>query len=632
MKKVHREIRYSYIHVSVQWSIIELQGASGKLLYRLKAERKMIYMKQLRTVCLAGLITVSLAAVCHAEVTTKVAVKDYMPQVNTLYVDDDFNDQQSETPQVSTAYANPVKKYADEDVTVASETDGNKFLKLNSTKGFIYPVARETIGKKKLTISFDVQKGDAASIYLEIGRGKENQTYHAKFATLNVWSSGGTVDFAGADGAAKRSKQFAALADNAWTNVTMTFERKKQADGTYVSEVTELFVAGKQIDLGAAAGAALTADWWTGSINTEGTLSIRSTKTGNYIDNLLIYEPVDKTETIVEKSAYMPEIKTLIADDGFENRPADQRANTAVTYAIPYPVKIGMEGTDGTFSENGWGSYVRQDDTGNKYLELGGHWRSGPYTPGANNTDKLAVSFEVGYKSGSSSTCNGKIYIGKSVPIAFQLYSNQSIKLFYDTENGDATSSSAQNVYKAAADKHKIELVFKREVDNAADGGYNVYMENMYIDGSEVAAVRGVRFGNIDWWSSDNAYTFRLRCNEPYAVLDSFLIYEPIADEEVHALVTSFPEIKGDIAENSSVTASATVTNTSGADKKVLAALAIYEDGMLKNIKMQEFDVPNGTKDVSFVSDPLVCRNISSDKAYGAKAFVWSDMVSVTGD
>ena len=42
-------------------------------------------MKQLRTLCLAGLITVSFAAVCHAEVTTKVPVKDYMPQVRKIF-------------------------------------------------------------------------------------------------------------------------------------------------------------------------------------------------------------------------------------------------------------------------------------------------------------------------------------------------------------------------------------------------------------------------------------------------------------------------------------------------------------------------------------------------------------------
>ena len=56
-------------------------------------------MKQLRTLCLAGLIAVSFAAVGHAEVTTKVPVKNYMPQVKTLYVDDDFNNQQLGTPR-----------------------------------------------------------------------------------------------------------------------------------------------------------------------------------------------------------------------------------------------------------------------------------------------------------------------------------------------------------------------------------------------------------------------------------------------------------------------------------------------------------------------------------------------------
>lgn len=588
-------------------------------------------MKQLRTLCLAGLIAVSFAAVGHAEVTTKVPVKNYMPQVKTLYVDDDFNNQQSETPQVSADYANPVKKYAKQDVTVASETDGNKFLKLKLYNGFIYPVARETIGKKKLTISFDVQKGDDKTIYLEIGRGKENQTYHAKFATLNVWSNGGTVDFVGVDGLDKRSKQFAALADNAWTNITMTFERKKQADGTYVSEVTELFVAGKQIDLGTAAGAPIRADWWTGSTNTEGTLSIRSTKNRNYIDNLLIYEPEDrKTETIVTKSSYMPEIKTLIADDGFENRRADQRADTAVTYTIPHPVRIGFVNKYGDYEDNSWGSYVRKDSTtANQYLELESHLKSGPYTSGATNADRLAVSFEMGYKTGSSGNCDGNIYIGNSPVFAFQLYANKQMKLFYSADGGEATTDSS-NIWKAAADMHKFEFVLRRVAN--ADGGYDVYMENMYFDGEAVKALSNKKFTNVDWWSSDVAHTFRVHCASARARFDNILVYEPITNEEVHALVTSFPEIKGDIAENSSVTASATVTNTSGANKKVFAALAIYEDGMLKSIKMQEFDIPDGTKEIPFTSDPIVCQNISSDKAYGVKAFAWSDMVSVIGD
>ena len=224
-----------------------------------------------------------------------------------------------------------------------------------------------------------------------------------------------------------------------WTNITMTFERKKQADGTYVAEITELFVAGKQIGLGTAAGAPIRADWWTGSACTEGTLAIRSTNKGNRIDNVLIYEPEDrKTETIVTKSSYMPEIKTLIADDGFENRPADQRANEKVTYAIPHPVKIGFWGSDGVYKENSWGSYVRKDSTAeNQYLELQDHPRSGPYTPGATNADRIAVSFEMGYKTGSSGNCEGNIYIGNSPMFAFQLYSNTQMKLFYNTEGGD---------------------------------------------------------------------------------------------------------------------------------------------------------------------------------------------------
>lgn len=588
-------------------------------------------MKQLRTLCLAGLIAVSFAAVGHAEVTTKVPVKNYMPQVKTLYVDDDFNNQQLGTPQVSTDYANPVKKYAKQDVTVASETDGNKFLKLKLYNGFIYPVARETIGKKKLTISFDVQKGDAKTIYLEIGRGKEKQNYHAKFATLNVWSDGGTVDFVGVDGLEKRSKQFAAFADNAWTNITMTFERKKQADGTYVSEVTELFVAGKQIELGAAAGAPIRADWWTGSTNTEGTLSIRSAKDSNYIDNLLIYEPEDrKTETIVTKSSYMPEIKTLIADDGFENRPADQRADTAVTYTIPHPVRIGFVNKYGDYEDNSWGSYVRKDSTtANQYLELAEHINSGPYIPGATNADRLAVSFEIGHKTGDKYGCNGNIYIGNSPVFAFQLYANKQMKLFYDAAGGEATTNSA-NIWKDAADMHKFEFVLRRVAND--DGGYDVFMENMYFDGKAVDALRNKKFTSVDWWSSNVARTFRVHCVSANARFDNILVYEPKTDEEVHALVTSFPEIKGDIAENSSVTASATVTNTSGANKKVFAALAIYENGMLKSIKMQEFDIPDGTKEIPFTSDSIVCQNISPNKTYGVKAFAWSDMVSVIGD
>lgn len=588
-------------------------------------------MKQLRTLCLAGLIAVSFAAVGHAEVTTKVPVKDYMPQVKTLYVDDDFNNQQSETPQVSADYANPVKKYTKQGVDVASETDGNKFLELNSKQGFIYPVARETIGKKKLTISFDVQTGAAGKMYLEIGRGGTNQDYLTKFLTVNMWGAGGKMDFECTDGTQKRSEQFKGFQADKWTNITMTFERKKQADGTYVAEITELFVAGERVALGAVAGAPIRADWWTGSVCTEGTLAIRTTNLGNRIDNILIYEPEDrKTKTIVTKSSYMPEIKTLIADDGFENRPADQRANTKVTYAIPHPVKIGFESSEtGGLKEEGWGSYVRQDGTGNKYLELESHLKSGPYTPGATNADRLAVSFEMGYKTGSSGNCDGNIYIGNSPVFAFQLYANKQMKLFYNADGGEATTDSA-NIWKGAADMHKFEFVLRRVAN--ADGGYDVYMENMYFDGEAVKDLSNKKFTNVDWWSSNVAHTFRVQCASAKARFDNILVYEPITNEEVHALVTSFPEIKGDIAENSSVTASATVTNTSGANKKVFAALAIYEDGMLKSIKMQEFDIPNGTKEVPFTSDPIVCQNISSDKAYGVKAFAWSDMVSVIGD
>ncbi len=589
-------------------------------------------MKQLRTLCLAGLITVSFAAVCHAEVTTKVPVKDYMPQVKTLYVDDDFNDQQSETPQVSTAYANPVKKYANQAVAVASETDGNKFLELNSTKGFIYPVARETIGKKKLTISFDVQTGELGKMYLEIGRGGTNQDYLTKFLTVNVWKTGGTVDFICPDGTTTtKSAQFAAFQADKWTNITMTFERKKQADGTYVAEITELFVAGKQIGLGTAAGAPIRADWWTGSACTEGTLAIRSTNKGNRIDNVLIYEPEDrKTETIVTKSSYMPEIKTLIADDGFENRPADQKANTEVTYTIPHPVTIGQESSkDGSVKEKSDGADIRRDNLGNQYLELGRDWNMSPYAPGA-NVDRLAISFEMGQtKDDKKST--GKIYIGNSPVFTFEMYAKKGgMNLLYDADGGNATSSSnLKSLFKPDRDMHKFEFVLRREAN--ADGGYDVFMENMYLDDTEVSALRGKKFKDIDWWSS-KVHSFRMFSRIPNVNVDNILVYEPITDEEVHALVTSFPEIKGDIAENSSVTASATVTNTSGADKKVLGALAIYEDGILKNIKMQEFVIPNGTKESLFTSDPIVCQNISSEKAYGVKAFAWSDMVSVTGD
>ena len=600
----------------------------------------------------AGLLVLSAYMGCltaaSAEVNTNVEIKEYMPEIKTVFVDDDFNNQTGDTPAVS-EYDYPVQKYAAQNIAVINDGE-NTYLQLNGNDGFLYPIEKNVIDSDRLTISFDVKSNGDTAPAIEIGRGQWNETYHAVFSAFNVWGSGDPLSgqaelYTGelyASTPDKVNSRIFPVEKNTWINVTMTFERSEQEDGSYASAMTECIVDGTKIDLYNITGVvSARADWWTSPNGRAGTLSLRAPKVGTYIDNLIIYEPVENQgtgeepgeepgdERVVTKPPYMPEISRLFADDGFENRPVDQRANTAPLTAISYPVNIGYDNGQGTlYTDNGWGHYVRQDESGNKYLEMDGHWRGGPLLTGYADADELAVSFSIGYKEGSTSTVNGSVYIGDRAPIAFQLYSASSIKFFYEMSDMDASESSTALKYLTASDWHKVSMVFRRELDQ--EGAYKVYLKNLYLDDSEITNLPAAPWEGIDWWSEDNELLFRLRCKEPYCRFDDILVYEPAGTSSLPVLSGEPPVVSGNPVIGGSLSASASVTNTGDKDQAVMISLAIYrkseEGDILQNVKTKTVTVPAGADGMTVATDALALENLSEDSTYYVKAFLWSDV------
>lgn len=444
-----------------------------------------------------------------------VEIKSYMPVPQVIYTDDDFNNQTGETPVGSTAGDKRAEVYTGS--WSVQKEEGNSYITSTTTYDKVAPIGTKAIKGDRMTVSFDVKSSSAPKMYLFSG----NQ----RIATVNFWSATQGQVLLGSD-STKKSAVFNITA-NTFVNVTLTFNRTLKADGSgYNISIEQVFIGGNAITLNTLDGAVLeSSGWWTE--NGDNTIILQAVAAGISVDNLLIYCPSRAIGTSVAIPDNMPRVKTLIADDGFENRPVDQRANITPTTKIPYPVKIGVESSDGsTFKENSWGSYVRQDDNGNKYLTLNNDWRSGPYIAGGKDVDRLAVSFEIGHNSLDTNTCSGTLYIGDRAPIAFEIYSGTNMKLFYNTETGNASSGSAELVYKAAADMHRVDAVFKRT--ESTDGGYKVYLESIYVDGSEVTKVKGVEFKDIDWWSADTAHAFRVKCIRPCAKFDNILVYEPM--------------------------------------------------------------------------------------------------------
>ncbi|MBP3360892.1 MAG: hypothetical protein J6N52_08570 [Clostridia bacterium] len=496
-------------------------------------------MKLLKKMCFAGMLTLCLASVCHAEEATHVTVADYMPAVKTVYVDDDFNNQQGETP-VAGGYTRGVQAYASEDIAVMGD-DSNKYLKLSNYDGYLYPIAGNTIKGNRLTISFDVKNGYGdGDVFnapvISIGRPKDESSSDT-FARLNTWNDKiqGQFDINSSD---YKSKGFTAPKDE-WFNVTVTFERRLKADASaYEVFVTECVINGKSVGLNTLeANASSVADWWTsnGDLSTLSIRAVRSKAGGyTYFDNLLIYEPEDAS-TLVTKPDYMPEIKQTFADDSFENRPVSPKDyNTAATnYAIPYPVTLGKYASDTkTATASNYQGMILEEESGNKYLKHTSR-SYGPYLTGSSDTDRLAVSVDLSVLENASSNCDGYIYVGEYAPFYYSINkTSKDINIFYNNNSGEsAESSSTHLAWKGTSAWHKVSFVFKRA---AAENGYDVYLESFYVDNTKITNDKSadktdiltVKFSNVDWWSEKNML-FGVISKTGITISDNILVYEP---------------------------------------------------------------------------------------------------------
>ncbi|MBP3360890.1 MAG: hypothetical protein J6N52_08560 [Clostridia bacterium] len=257
-------------------------------------------MKLLGKTCTAAMLFIILsAAACRAEEPVNVVLKDYMPPARTVYVDDNFNNQQGEVPEGGTDITG-VQAYASSDITVAADGD-NKYLKLSNFGGYIYPVGQNTIDSDRLTVSFDVKNGYGdngnfnAPVVL-IGRMKSAYSA-AEFARFNTWNASiqGQFDL---NNSTDKTSGFTVPKDE-WFNVTVTFERKLKEDGSgYEVFVTKCIINGKIIGLNTLTTASSSAaDWWSPNegMNTLSIRASRGSNAGGYtcIDNLLIYEPLN---------------------------------------------------------------------------------------------------------------------------------------------------------------------------------------------------------------------------------------------------------------------------------------------------------------------------------------------------
>ena len=228
---------------------------------------------------------------------------------------------------------------------------------------------------------------------------------------------------------------------------------------------------------------------------------------------------------------YQPAVKNLVYDDDFndvkiwgELHEFDSNDSECRTTQSEYNISTVTE-ADG---------YKAEESSTDVALSFG-MWKS-VRLPKTINSNKLVVSFDI-YATEVKGLGYKFVNKGKETNMAFY---------FNTWSTGGEMSFSSNSKFKSfdqTALKGLLHrwvnntLVFER-VLNSDKTGFDVYLRELYLDGTSYDTSALTAATNIDWWTDTSKTNFYLQAANAGRYLDNVLVYEPLVNDAATSQVT----------------------------------------------------------------------------------------------
>lgn len=222
---------------------------------------------------------------------------------------------------------------------------------------------------------------------------------------------------------------------------------------------------------------------------------------------------------------YQPAVKNLVYDDDFNDvkitgalHEFDSNDPDCRTTQSEYNIST-ITKTDG---------YKAEESSTDVALSFG-KWES-VRLPKAINSNKLVVSFDIyatevrglGYRFvNKANDKNMAFYFNTWSTGGYMSFSSDSNRLKYFDQ------TALEGLLKRWVNNT---LVFER-VLNSDKTGYDVYLRELYLDGTSYDTSALTAATNIDWWTDTSKTNFYLQAANAGRYLDNVLVYEPLVSE-----------------------------------------------------------------------------------------------------
>ena len=456
---------------------------------------------------------------------THVTPHSYYNTIKTVIVDDDFEDRKVEAnlKDDTTKYAKPA--VGNDQTVVAVDTNGNKYLKLNSWQKIYAKPTNGTnygIDSDRLVFSFDITNptaltgttnSDTPNPVLYVGgkaffRFNLKETDKAKGVEVRYFSGGGDYAFKKVGTNDYYWTQTRASGDS-WSHVELVLKRV-EINGSYTVELERLTANGTVFNLvdgvyDQTPNFEKEMDWWSNRSQKEDFIRFGNTGKGFVLDNVLIYAPGETAMSRVSTALNAAPAKTLYIDDDFNDRTAGNTVKSSGSKRIPHVNNVVADAVTTNdmcaTPSKAWGS-MRLFNTNNLSCnKLALHFKYKLGTATSNN----AVDLNFGSKSDGGA--------------ANALRFGSKIGYFGTTQVdlGDATVSDDGWTY--------IDTVFEKKDSE-------IYLNKLDVNGVAVdisgTANIPIQSEAKKWWGNDGS-TYYFQFGAMGICIDDIILYAPAA-------------------------------------------------------------------------------------------------------